>query len=518
MIRREARWIAGPAATIVLLSWVAESAGGQLVPAGNHRIFQDQLGGAIEAGDRFGGALAAGDFDGDGILDLAIGAPGEEINGMAAAGAVFVVYGSVDGLGAGPRSPLLIHQDVDGVEGAAEAGDGFGSVLVAGDINGDGNDELIVGIPSEDVGAVVDAGAIQVFLGTAGGLTTLGDVLLTGGTFVGVGDIQGHRFGAALATGYLNIPGTDARLDLVVGIPGGALAPLYQGTILWIPGSATGLDPTFAFHALGPFGQGDRTGSALAVGDVDDDAAPGDMIIGAPFAEQGSGDTEEGLVWILAEAATGYSLVPLGPGPQSHYGSTIVLGDFVGAGYQQMLLGAPDAEADMVAAAGAVVLYDEKEQTFAYIIQDPGRSFGTPDPLDHFGRVLAVGDFDGDGFDDAAFGVPFEDLMATGGGGEIVDVGIVQVLYGSADGLRYDNNQLWRLDGPIGFFELPDDNFGGALAAGDFDGDGADDLAIGVPGAFWIGQDETGFVQILYGFTPLVFADDFESGDDTAWE
>jgi len=505
----------GVALGVALLVGSATPVRAQLTPVGNHRIFQNLIGGAVEVGDHFGGELAGGDFNGDGFCDLAIGTPGEDLGANADAGAVFVVYGSAAGLNMGPQAPLLIHQDVGTVEGAAEPGDQFGAHLIAGDFNGDGNDELVVGIPSEDVGALVDAGAIQEFFGTAGGLTTLGDVLLTRGTFGSTSDLQGYRFGASLATGYLELVG-DSNLDLVVGIPGGALAPTINGAMMLVSGSPTGLDTGGSAHVFPPASPGGRAGAAVGVGDVDGDDLPGDLIIGVPFGELGGADNE-GVVWIDTQGCFCYLPVPLSPAPESHMGTSIALGDFRGVGYDQMLLGAPDAEAFLVEDAGAVVLYDEAEQTFAYITQDPLRfGFGTPDPLDHFGRELAVGDFDGDGFDDVAFGVPDEDLEA-GGGGPIPNAGIVQVLHGSATGLRYDTNQFWRLAGPIGYFELPDDRFGAALAACDFDGDGADDLAIGETGANSACSDEAGIVQILYGFKPAIFADDFETGDASAW-
>ena len=197
---------------IVVFLAGAIPASAQLSVANSHRIFQNQVGGAIEAGDRFGEALVKGDFDGDNIDDLAIGAPSEAISTISAAGAVFVIYGSNSGLGFGPRQPLLLHQDVDFVLGQAEENDRFGSVLASGDFNGDGSDELVVGIPDEDIGAVVDAGAIQVFLGTSGGMTPLGNELYDGNDFfAGAPVASGHRLGAALATGHVPLIGADSR-------------------------------------------------------------------------------------------------------------------------------------------------------------------------------------------------------------------------------------------------------------------------------------------------------------------
>ena len=172
-------------------------------------------------------------------------------------------------------------------------------------------------------------------------------------------------------------------------------------------------------------------------------------------------------------------------------------------------------DVNSVDAAGAAIAWDEPRKTFKYIVQNPENFFGTPDPFDSFGQVLAVGDFDADSHDDAAFGIPNEDLLD--GGGNVPNVGIVQIAYGSDLGLTLDDNQLWALNGPIGLSIFANDNFGGALAAGDFNGDGVDDLAIGVPGAVWLAQPQTGFVQILYGVDSGLFADDFESGDRSEW-
>src|SRR5207249_835937 len=89
--------------------------------------------GAAEAGDHFGAALAVGDFNHDGYADLAIGVPGENVGKAANAGAVAVLYGSGSGLTA--KGDDLWTQGSGGIRGAAEAGDGFGSALAAGDFN-----------------------------------------------------------------------------------------------------------------------------------------------------------------------------------------------------------------------------------------------------------------------------------------------------------------------------------------------------------------------------------------------
>jgi FG-GAP repeat len=149
-----------------------------------------------ESGDTFGVALASGDFDHDGFADLAVAAPLESVGGVTLAGAVSILPGSASGLTTvGGR---LFTQ----VGGAPETHDGWGAPLAAGDFNGNGVTDLAVSAPSEDVGSIVDAGAVSVLYGAAGGLTTTGGRLFTKDS-PGIGGSASERdqFGHALTTG-----------------------------------------------------------------------------------------------------------------------------------------------------------------------------------------------------------------------------------------------------------------------------------------------------------------------------
>ena len=107
-------------------------------------------------------------------------------------------------------------QNSAGIADVVEAGDGFGSALTTGDFNGDGRDDLSIGVPAEDVGAMADAGAVHVIYGSAGGLASAGSQLWNQNS-AGVADVSesADRFGSALAAGKLN---NDAFSELVVGV------------------------------------------------------------------------------------------------------------------------------------------------------------------------------------------------------------------------------------------------------------------------------------------------------------
>ena len=121
--------------------------------------------------------------------------------------------------------------------------------------------------------------------------------------------------------------------------------------------------------------------------------------------------------------------------------------------------------------------------------QDSFTIDGLANEGDNFGRALAAGHFNSDGFEDLAIGVPMEGR----------DSGAVNVIYGSPAGLAAPGNQIWHQDS-AGIAEQREqgDNFGFALAAGDFNDDGLEDLAIGVPGE----DVGAGAVNVLYGAGP----------------
>ncbi len=122
-------------------------------PASVTAVHQDSgsLPGGSETNDSFGGELSLGDVNGDGLLDLAIGAYGENLGGVVDAGSVYVLYGTTSGLST-TGGVQYFTQNTAGVPGSDEKGDFFGSELKLDDVTGDGKADLVVGSIGENSG------------------------------------------------------------------------------------------------------------------------------------------------------------------------------------------------------------------------------------------------------------------------------------------------------------------------------------------------------------------------------
>jgi hypothetical protein len=240
--------------------------------------------------------------------------------------------------------------------------------------------------------------------------------------------------------------------------------------------------------------------------DFDNDGFP-DLAIGVVGEDAGI----EGAVNVLYGTPTGLSGtggqfftqdspgVPGAAEPDDGFGRTLAVGDFDRDGFADLAIGVLDEDVGSIADAGAVnVLYGTPGgltgaggQIFTQ--NSPGVG-SAAEPGDSFGFALAAGDFDHDGFADLAIGAPDENA------GTIANAGAVNVLYGAAGGLTGVGSQIFTQNslGVPGVAER-DDNFGYALAAGDFDSEGFADLAIGAPGEDVGTLDRGGAVNILPG-------------------
>jgi FG-GAP repeat len=208
---------------------VLQGSAGGLTSSGG-QLFT-QVGGAVEGGDTFGFALAAGDFNNNGFIDLAAGAPFETVGSATfGAGAVSVLQGSAGGLTS--SGGQLFTQ----VGGAVERGDLFGWAVAAADFNNNGFGDLTAGAPFEDVSSALDAGAVSVLYGSAGGLTSTGGRLFTqvGGLVESV-----DHFGSQLAAGDFN---NNGPADLAAAAPAESIGSAFSaGAVSVLYGSGAGL-------------------------------------------------------------------------------------------------------------------------------------------------------------------------------------------------------------------------------------------------------------------------------------
>ncbi|NEO67375.1 MAG: hypothetical protein F6J98_46305 [Moorea sp. SIO4G2] len=117
-----------------------------------------------------------GDFNNDGYDDLAVGSPYEDINSITDGGSVNIIYGSVFGLTT--TGNQFWSQDVSRVNDIAEEYDNFGASLGVQDFNGDGYDDLAIGVPGEDLGGILDSGATQILYGSVSGLVVESSLLI----------------------------------------------------------------------------------------------------------------------------------------------------------------------------------------------------------------------------------------------------------------------------------------------------------------------------------------------------
>jgi len=457
---------------------------------------------------------AAGDIDNDTYLDLIVGSPYYD-DGEPDEGTAFVFYGTANGIASSDPS---ITDPVTGVGAGimlyANVPDAhFGtSVASAGDIDGDGYDDVIIGVP--DSGGFISDGSALIYYGASGGIPDPGSYASLWHASDTV--VSTYNFGSSVdGAGDVNGDGYD---DVIIGYPHYTDGQNVEGAAFIYYGSSTRIKSTnFVSEGIPDITlQSNQVGAGFGysvahAGDLNSDGYD-DVVVGA--RSYYNGVSSGGAAFIFygspngigsshvnnTDPVTGIKADILLSGDISFgfFGSSVAsAGDVNGDGFGDLIIGEPNFSENQPEEGGALTFYgsgsgiissdrNDSDETNG-IRADVVGGAGQPG-VDAGWSVSSAGDFNGDGFSDVIIGVPHADFGQA-------DEGVVFIHYGAADG---DFRPLSSLrSGSTG---QTGSQFGSSVdSAGDINGDGYDDIVIGAPYYDDSVQTNEGTVFIFYG-------------------
>ena len=438
---------------------------------------------------------AAGDLNGDGYNDILIGAPLNDEGGKMT-GQTYLIFGKASGWVMDTNLSASDASFCGEVEGDQS---GF-SVAGVGDVNGDGYDDILIGAHGNNDGGY-SAGQTYLILGKASGWSMDTNLSSSDASFRGenIGDYSGKSIAGA---GDVNGDGYD---DILIGAPCNDKGGKTSGQTYLIFGKASGwsMDTDLSTSDTSFIGESafDFSGFSVAgAGDVNGDGY-NDILIGADNNKEGGIGTGQTYL-ILGKAYGWFTGTDLSNSDASFCGesgsdksgrSVAGAGDVNGDGYDDILIGAPYND-DGGKMSGQTYLIFGKASGWAMDtnLSASDASFWGVSAFDYCGRsVEGVGDVNGDGYDDVIIGAPGNEQGSRGGE-------LTYLILGKAFGWAIDTN-LSASDASFGSVDVYD--ILAVAGAGDVNGDGYDDIMIGL-----YSNDEGGDHA---GQTYLIFPDHY---------